>query len=236
MTYTAEQLVTNAYYLTGIVAEGFATPSSTQAARGLDRLNALLAVKSFDDKHIPYFTYYTFNTVINQEAYPITNLIRVETLTYNINELRLPSRGLDRDRYWEQPRVDNVSAYPFTWDFERNESGGTIYFYPLPFSVVPIKIWAKFALNNVTFSTDLSATYDNFYIEYLLYGTAVYLYQFNGLAIDPDVAHQWAIYQKEVINIQPLDVRLQFVNPFDANPTLNWAFVNLCNGFIPPMS
>lgn len=236
MTYTAEQLITKAYYLTGIVAEGFAVPSSIQANRGLERLNALLAVKSFDDKHIPYFTYYTFNTVINQEAYPITNLIRVETLTWNINELRLASRCLDRDQYFQQPRVDNVAAYPFTYDFERNKDGGTLYFYPLPFSVVPIKIWGKFGLSKVTASTDLSATYDDYYIEYLTYGTAVYLYQFNGIAGDPDVLHQWAIYQKEVINVQPLDVKLQFVNPFNNSATVNWGFVNLNNGFMPPSS
>lgn len=234
MTTTVEQLINDAYYLSKVIAEGYATPSGTQVQRGLKRLNALLNVKSFDDKHIPYFQQYDFDTEVGKSEYPIEGLIRIETLTYNINTLRLPSLEIDRDAYFSAPRVDNVSTLPFTWHFERNYLGGTIYFYPIPDQIFPIRLWCKLALTNVTLNQDLEETYDQFYIEYLLYGLAKYLAEWNEISFSPEKTNQLAIYEKKIINVSPLDVKLQLVNPLSSAPGINWGFVNLYNGFMPP--
>src|ERR1700679_2338430 len=107
MAYTALELITNAYYLSGIVSRQLQTVSGQQISDGLYLLNALLAVKTADKRLIPYYTTYS------------QNLIEIETMSFNLNNVRYAMNNVPRRKYFGQPRVNNIDTLPFSWHMER---------------------------------------------------------------------------------------------------------------------
>ena len=79
MSYTARQLVTRSWFLSGIVARRLQSVTGDQATDGLFLLNALLDWKSVDVTLIPYETYFEFPAIPGQESYFIPNLLAIET-------------------------------------------------------------------------------------------------------------------------------------------------------------
>lgn len=104
MPYTARELITDAYYISGIVSPDFQTVSGAQITRGLRALNGLLAEEGITGRTIPYFKEYEWTAVAGQEKYFIEYLIQVSTLTFNIGEVRYCMRSEHRDRYFGSPR------------------------------------------------------------------------------------------------------------------------------------
>ena len=88
MAYTALQLITRAFYLSQVVSRDLQVPNSSQITDGLYLLNAILDYKKSDLRLIPYFTFYEFDTVLNQELYFIPNLLLIDTITFNIGDVR----------------------------------------------------------------------------------------------------------------------------------------------------
>jgi hypothetical protein len=80
MTFTTNQLITNAFYASGVVSREFETVSGQQIGDGLQWLNEIIDEKVVDDGMIPYESTYTFTAVPGQEIYPIPNLIAIDTL------------------------------------------------------------------------------------------------------------------------------------------------------------
>src|SRR5215470_3359836 len=104
-TYPARLLITRSWYLSGIVARGLQVPTGDQGVDGLFLLNALLNWKTIDTVLIPYWTYYTFNAVANQEKYFIPNLYAVESLTFNDGVVRYATDFVTRRVYFGTSRV-----------------------------------------------------------------------------------------------------------------------------------
>jgi len=71
MVYTVTQLVSEAFYTSGIVGKEFEQVSGEQQTEGLQYLNSLLAKKTADKSGIPYYLRYSANFVIGQEQYTI---------------------------------------------------------------------------------------------------------------------------------------------------------------------
>src|SRR6185312_9843800 len=159
MTYTAQQLITRSWYLSGIVARGAQSVMGNQLNDGLFLLNALLDWKAVQIDLIPYWTYYTFDAIANQEAYFIQNLYAVESLTFNDQTVRYATDFVTRRTYFASGRIDGIASLPFSWTFNRGLGGGTIYLYFEPEAAYPIKIMGKFGLTEVTLTTDLLSVY-----------------------------------------------------------------------------
>src|ERR1041385_9124834 len=119
MAFTSRQLITQAYYLTGIVSRGQQTSSDQYISDGLDRLNAFLAVKSADIGMIPYYRELIFNAVAGQEVYFIPGLTEIETFTFNIGPVRYSTMEQTREMYFATGRVDNIQSLPYSWHLER---------------------------------------------------------------------------------------------------------------------
>lgn len=156
MAYTAQTLITRAWYLSGIVARNLQTVTGDQITDGLFLLNALLDFKEIETDLIPYWTYVEMPLVGGQEFYFLPNVAEIESATFNIGTVRYPMQSTTRRTYFGTSRVDNIQTLPFNWNYNRGQGGGTISFYFLPQANYPLKMMVKFFLDEVQLSTDLT--------------------------------------------------------------------------------
>ena len=174
MPYTAGQLVTRAWYLTGIVSRDLQTVSKTQFESGMFCLNALLAMNTANMGLIPYFTKDNFNGIIGNEPYFIPNLIQLETLTFVIPDLATPdqtvrfpmSRKTSED-YWATPRANGIASLPYIYETERVMGGMNLYLYFTPNQPYVFEYWGKFSLSQTVQNQDLSLIYDQYLLRIL---------------------------------------------------------------------
>ena len=160
MAYTALQLITRSYYLSQVVSRSLQTVSGEQITDGLYLLNTDLDYKSTDLRLIPYFREYTFPTVQGTEMYYVPDLLFVDSLTFNLQSVRYSLLDTTRREYFAGPRIDGVESLPYEYRIERVLGGSNIYLYFVPNTVYTMKVWGKFALDEVALTTDLSLTYD----------------------------------------------------------------------------
>jgi hypothetical protein len=233
MAYTVQQLITFSYYLSNLLARGLEEVSAQQITDGLDRFNGMLATATSQIGLIPYFQEYDFPAVINQEVYYVPSLVEVETMTFNINNVRYSMMETSREKYFATPRVDNIDALPYMWHFERLLNGGNIYLYFLPQQAYVMKLWGKFKLNQATLETDLTLVYEDFYIEYLKYKLAKALCDFNGAMFPPQHQVQLESYEKTIRNVIPLDLTMKKISSFSGAQPFNYADANIGRGFRP---
>lgn len=233
MAYTARQLVTRSWYLSGIVARRLQSVTGDQATDGLFLLNALLNWKSIQTDLIPYWTYYEFPAVVGQEQYFIPNLYDVETLTFNISTVRYATGFVPRRAYFGSGRVDNVNSLPGGWHFNRSTGGGSIYLYFKPAGTYPIKIMGKFGLQNVTLDTDLLSVYDKSYLEYLRYALAEYMCSEYGIIMNPQSYKILKSIERTLMYVSPPDISIKKKSILCDTPGLNWGDVNTGQGWRP---
>ncbi len=232
MAYTALQLITRAYYLSQVVSRQLQTVDGEQTADGLYLLNALLDIKASDLHLIPYFSEYDFNTVGGTESYFVPNLVYADSVTFNIGVVRYSMIDMTRKGYFATPRVDNVQSLPFSYRVERKLNGSQIYLYFVPADIYQMKIWGKFGLSDVTLTTDLSLTYDGFYLEYLRYALAEYICAEWGATFPDEAKAKYAEIRKKLMMISPADLSIQKRTYFSRQPALDWQLVNI-PGWVP---
>jgi hypothetical protein len=233
MPYTAQTLITRSWYLSGIVSRGLQTVGGAQINDGLYLLNALLDWEAVDTTLIPYWTYFEFPAVTNQESYFIPNLYDVESLTFNIDVVRYSTQYVPRSAYFGTSRVDNVASLPFSWYFNRGVGGGTIYMYFLPSGNFPIKIMGKFALQDVTLQQDMSLTYDTAYIEYLRYALANYMCSEYSINFNPQSQKRLDSMRRTLMYVSPPDLSVRKSSILVQGTGINWGDVNIGRGWRP---
>jgi hypothetical protein len=233
MSYTALQLVTRSWYLSGIVARRLQSVTGDQATDGLFLLNALLDWKSIQIDLIPYWTYYEFPAVTGQEAYFIPNLYAIELMTFNIGTVRYPTDFATRTQYFGTGRVDNITALPSSWYFNRSLGGGTLYMYFLPAGNYPIKLMGKFGLQDVLLNTDLLTVYDPAYLEYLRYALAQYMCSEYGIIFNPESAKILMALQRTLMDVSPPDLSVKKKSMLTVGTGINFGDINLGLGWRP---
>ena len=234
MAYTAQQLIVNAYYLSGIVSRDYEFTSGSEIEDGLFRLNGLLALQSADIGHLPYYTVYNFDMIIGQESYFIPNLVEVETMTFNIGTVRYSMMPTTREDYFATGRINGIESLPYQWHLERELNGSTIYIYYTPIQAYSSVITGKFALYTTTLNQDLSLVYEGFYLEYLLYKLAVYLCEYYNVNPPASVLAQLMSFEQIIRDISPMDLTLQKINYFGAATGFNYADAIIGLGWRPP--
>lgn len=233
MPYTTTELITRSYYLSGVVPKGFARPTGEQINEGLQMLNALLSIKTADQRLIPYFQEYEFTAVVGQETYFIPNLILPETLTFNIGTVRYSTIPQDRRTYFGSGRVDNIQSLPYQCHYERVKDGSNLYVYFTPANNYLFKIWGKFALASVTLEQDLDLTLSMFYIEYLRYALAEYICQEFNVTFKPQSEKKLAEFENTLVDISPLDLTMSKMSSLQQDAGINYADVNIGRGWRP---
>ncbi len=234
MTYTARMLITQSLYLSGKVSRTFEVPTNDQISDGFNLLNAVLAIKTANNRLIPYYEYANLTLVVGQEKYFIPNLIEIAVTNFYINSVRYPTQEINRTKYFGAPRVDTVQTLPSGWHTERTFGGSDLYVYPLPASTYTYNYVGKFFLTAVsTLDTDLSLTLEPFYIEYLRYALAEYICSESNLVFQPQSYQKLSEYEAIIADISPIDFTMKISSTFSRESGMQWAFVNLYNGWLP---
>ena len=231
MAYTALQLITRAYYLSAVVSRSLQTLTAEQVSDGLYLLNADLEYKSADLRLIPYFVRDAFNTVQGQEMYFVDGLSYVDSLTFNLGTVRYSLLENTRKEYFSGPRIDDVQSLPYCYRVERVLGGSNIYLYFVPNDVYTMKLSGKFALTNVALTTDLSLTYDYFYIEYLRYSLAKMICEEYGATFPDESKIKLMTMEKKLMDVSPADLSIQKRGYFGGTPVLNWQQINVGKGW-----
>lgn len=246
MPYTVSDLISKAYYLSGIVSKDFETVSGPQYAEGLDVVNDILGDQTSDKSMITYFTTQNFTGIVGQEAYFISGLVEATSLVFFLSSVRYSMNSIDRDSYFGLPRAESIQSLPFTYHVERGFNtnlsagpigpGATIYVYFLPNQPYLFQIWGKFALPSVTLNQDLSLTIDRFYIDYLKYQTAQRLCNDYNYEVPPSVSVQLAGYLMQISKRSAIiDLSCRKVSTLNETDTqINYAQVNLGKGWTVP--
>jgi hypothetical protein len=233
MAYTTTQLITRAYYLSGVVSKDLQSVSGSQLTEGLFLLNALLDTKTANQRLIPYFNKYEFDAVEEQEKYEIPNLVEAECLTFHIGDVRYSMKPQSRVDYMGSARVNNVQSLPYYWHIERTKDGADLYMYFVPNADYPCELWGKFSLQNVALGQDLSETYPMFYLEYLRYALAEYICQEYNITFPPQNAMKLNEFEQIIIDISPTDYTMQKLSSLQLENGFNWGDVNIGRGWRP---
>lgn len=234
MAYTALQLITRAYYLSQVVSRDLETPTGSQIEDGLYLLNALFDYKTTDIRLIPYYTQYLFDTVAATEMYFIPGLVDVDTFTFNIGTVRYPMQDLTRKEYFAGPRVDNIQTLPFSYRCERVFGGMNVYLYFVPDTVYNMRIWGKFAIPEVTLTTDLSTYLDQYYIEYYRNSLAESICNEWGSTLPDQVKVTLAEMTKKLMDVSPKDLLCNKQSYFTNHVGgIDWQAVALYKGWWP---
>ena len=233
MAYTTNELITGAYYASGVISREFETVSGSQIGDGLSWLNDIISEKVVDDGMIPYESTYTFTAVPGQEIYVIPNLIAVDTLVFFLNTVRFSMAYNKRNNYFGSNRVENIKTLPYQWYFERQKGGGNLYIYFSPDQAYPMELHGTFRLSEVALFQDLSLTLDRFYMTYLRYALAERICAEFNYVTPPNVAKQLGKYEGWIDKKSKLlDLRLDKVSSLkSSNTTYSWAYINLGRGF-----
>ena len=260
MAYTAQQLITRSWFLSGIVARNLQVPTGDQINDGLTMLNNLLDFKQIETDLIPYYQYITFNAVPTQEYYFLPFVSEIEATTFNLNVVRYPMVGTSRRKYFGSSRVDNIFTLPFSWHYERSVGGGTFSLYFIPDQPYPMKMMVKIFLVDVNLSTDLQDVtesftnpynvpfyttysfvnnsiqgYDTAYLEYMRYALARYMCSEYGVEFNPQSERIFQSYQRKLMFMSPPDLSLKKTSILQADSLsgYTWADVNLGHGYRP---
>lgn len=235
--YTARALINDAWYLSGIVSKSLETVSDAQVEDGLNRLNALLAIKAANTGMVPYFNEIDFVSVIGQEKYFIKDLIEVETLTFNDpsnqQKVRFVSSNESRLPYFGTFRAD-FNSLPFSFHSERAKGGTNIFLYPFPNKEYPMKLWGKFLLQDVSLNQDMGQYYDGFFIEYIRVELAIYLCELYNIAAPPSLLKRLSSYEQICREVSPTDLTQNLVTMFPTRRGIDiFYYANILKGFVP---
>lgn len=237
MPYTVTKLITNAFYISGIVSRDFQTVSGPQFQDGLDWLNEIFGDTSINNDLIPYFNKYVFTAVTGQETYFVPHLIELDTLVFFIDTVRYQMSEIQRRAYFGSTRAQNIQSLPFTWHVERafqedpntnlQTEGANLSLYFLPNTAYPMEAWGLFGLTSVVINQDLALVYPPFYINYLKYQLAVRICNEYSYEIPYGVQNQLDKYIQAISKrSQQLDLRTEKISTLGTNTGLNYAIVN----------
>lgn len=248
MAYTAQTLITRSWYLSGIVARNAQTVSGDQIKDGLMLLNALLDFKQIEVDLVPYYTYIELEATPNTEFYFLPNVSQIESITFNIQDVRYPMDYTSRRNYYGSGRVDNISTLPFNWNFNRDLGGGYLALYFKPESNYPLKMMVKLFLVDVELQTDLtniSSTlpytfinsnnqgYDTSYIEYLRYALAQFMCSEYGIIFNPESAAILKKYERKLMYMGSPDLSMIKTSILTQGTGINYGDVNIGKGWRP---
>ena len=233
MAYTTLQLITNAYYESGIVSRGFETVGGQQTTDGLQFLNDLIADKTVENGLIPYYSQHDFTAVTGQEMYFIQDLITIDTFVFYIDTVRYQTENRARREYFGSSRADNIQSLPGSWHMERCFGGANLYIYFKPNENFPLTIWGQFRLQQVTINQDLSLTLDRFYINYLKFDLAARLCAEYNYSLPPGVKSALENYISSISQKSgPMDFRLIKLSSLQRRGGINYGQVNIGHGWV----
>lgn len=226
-------LITKSYYLSGKVSRDFETLSGSDLEDGLMLLNFILSELGSNGRYIPYYDRYQFDTVVGQEVYFVENLTELETITFNLQDVRFSMLYRNRDRYFGYPRIDNLQALPVTYTTERTLNGMNVYLYFTPNQIYTIKITGQFTIGPFTYDEDLSTKLDSFFQQYLIYKLASRICEYNSITFDTNKMMTLMALEKKIPEVNIRDLTCEKTSYFGSGLFLNLGQINIGRGYSP---
>jgi hypothetical protein len=239
MPYTVVQLITEAFYLSGVRAKDFMSVGGDDITAGYDLLKKIMSGLAINSRVIPYYTESEFPAVIGQEKYFVPNLVDPSTITFNDGEIRYTSVILNRDMYHGANRVDNVESLPFSCEFEKTISGCNLFVYPLPCKEYLFKVWGKYTFINFSGLTqDISTIFDEYFIDYLEFYLAKRICLLYGQVFTPYCESELQRLSNSLNDMNVIDLTPEKYNAFSGYMSGNIVTMapqwNIGKGFCPP--
>lgn len=235
MPYNTNELISDAYYASGVVSREFETVSGGQVADGLKWLNNIITEKNVDDGMIPFEDTVELNFIANQEKYFIEGLIAIDTIVFYLQSVRYAMRFQDRNRYFGTSRAENISTLPFEWYFERALGGGNLYVYFKPDQNYPVLIKGSKMLPPVALFQDLSLSYEEFYTTYLKWALVDRICSEYNFTTPPNALRQLGKYEAFIASkSKTLDLTVERTSTLQKRGSYNYAQINIGRGFMPP--
>jgi hypothetical protein len=261
MAYTAQELITKSFYLSGIVGRNLQSITGDQIYDGLNMLNDLLNFKQIETDLVPYYQLITFPLVPQQEYYYLPYIADIESLTFQLQTVRYGMQQLQRRHYYGSPRANNVYSLPLNWNFNRSLGGGVLAMYFIPDQAYVIQAMVKLFLVDVNLTTDLTNITETFtnpdnipnftqytfvnssnqgldtsYIEYLRYALARLICSEYGIMFNPQSEKIYQSYVRKLMYISPPDLTISsqcILNAKDKTAYPSFADVNIGKGWRP---
>ena len=236
MAYSITKLITNAYYLSKVRSQDYQMVGGDDIEIGVDLFNEIQSESSINTKMIPFYKEIEFPCIVGQEKYYIPNLVQPISTTFNLQTVRYATNPMSRMKYHATTRVDGIRSMPFNCSFERVKGGCDLYVYFLPIANYPLKIWGKFAMEEITIDQlqeDLSLVYEMWYIRYLRYYLSREICNFFGISINPEVAAVLRKIEGLLNDANYIDLTANTVNLYNDKAVLNWPMINLGRGIMP---
>ena len=230
------ELINRAWVQSGIVPRALSSVSGEQTTDGLFLLNQFFDDVAMTGRYIPYYNYPEVNGVIGQEIYFIANAVIIETVTFNIGDVRYSMYRDNRGHYFGNPRIDHIKALPFTFYVERVNGGSNVYVYFDPEQTLSFKIKGRFSLTNLTtadFDQELSETYDGWYQNYLLYSLARKMCSWYKISVSPETLAEIKRYEDQLADANCMDLTTKKISTAAKSATITYAQANLGRGWIP---
>lgn len=147
MPYTVTELITKAWYLSGIVAAQAETVSGDQLKEGFEHLNDFLALQNANSRMIPYTQVQQLSCIPHEEKLFVKHLIALETLILREAEPRcfllqsLPLLG--KKEYFKQDYPSFLQ--PRFYHLERTKGGSVLFLSPTPIRLTHLNLLENLA-------------------------------------------------------------------------------------------
>jgi len=128
-------------------------------------------------------------------------------------------------------RVENIQTLPYQWHMERVYGGANVYIYYAPLDNYAFIMSAKFSLMSTVLNQDLSLIYDQFYIDYIMYGLAEYLCEWYQVVPPPFVYKQLQAFENHIRDTSPMDLTMRKMEYFTQHTGIQYADANIGHGF-----
>ena len=218
---TTQELIKDAYILSGVVAAEYEDLGSGKLSKGLEILNELIDYKTGVQTLNPYIVQYDLNVGpglgINgsSEQYFIPNLNEPDTATFQLGQVRFKLWPLPSKVYLGESRVNNLASLPSYVYFRRTKGGAYIFLYPFPNKVYPATVWGNFRVSSLDFFEVLEDIFEKYFIRYLRYALAKDLGEYWAISLPSNVLKKIDMMEKDLDKVSPIDLTANVI------PTLN---------------
>lgn len=133
-TMTAAQIITRAYNILGVGAEGEEL-SARMYTDGLENLNLLIKTLDAED-HLWIRTEGTLTTVAGQAGYSLgasgPKPMRIMSVRRRLNGIDTPLTEMARETYFAQPNKSQSPSTPGSFYYDPQQALGVLYLWPAP--------------------------------------------------------------------------------------------------------
>lgn len=222
VTRTTNDLIINSLYLLGELGVG-ETPDAFMLSSGLEIINELLDKFSADSIYIPYITTLTFNFIVAQPTYSISDMVPADVTGDRIVDLSyanyiVPSAGqgiiypiqiINKAQYYGVTRLTPLNTRPGFIFLDKQDLESFITVYPAPDQPYTCILGVKSMINELSAGQNIDEL-PPFYYGFLKYALARKFRSYYPSGNWPDTAEEeYQDYFSTIKNANETDVTVR---------------------------